>query len=128
EARRLVPQGGVRINGVGVGDPSLDWTVEPGAVVQVGRRRVARVIVAESGPALDGWGAETSRSPGPNQPEAPVNRPKTSENSACIAGLPPSVHSCKTETRPLARHIPARGGIFSVPSHQRNRRRSLLPP
>ena len=48
EARRLVAQGGVRINGEVVGDPSLDWTVEPGAVVQVGRRRFARVIVAES--------------------------------------------------------------------------------
>lgn len=43
EARRLIAQGGVRLDGLVVDDPSLDWTVRDGVVVQVGRRRFARV-------------------------------------------------------------------------------------
>ncbi|MBO8142837.1 MAG: tyrosine--tRNA ligase [Firmicutes bacterium] len=45
EARRLIVQGGVRINGELVANPDLDWTVETGAIVQVGRRRFARVVL-----------------------------------------------------------------------------------
>jgi len=45
EARRLVVQGGVRLNGQVITDPDLDWPVESGAVVQVGRRRFARIIL-----------------------------------------------------------------------------------
>jgi len=45
EARRLVGQGGVRLNGEVVGDPELDWQVHSGAVVQVGKRRFARVVL-----------------------------------------------------------------------------------
>lgn len=45
EARRLVIQGGVRINGQAVTDPDLDWPAESGAVVQVGKRRFARVVL-----------------------------------------------------------------------------------
>ncbi|NLK08728.1 MAG: tyrosine--tRNA ligase [Firmicutes bacterium] len=44
EGRRLIQQGGVRIDGEVIDDPGLDWTVESGAVVQIGRRRFARII------------------------------------------------------------------------------------
>lgn len=43
EARRLIAQGGVKINGQTMTDPGLDWLVEDGAVVQVGKRKFARV-------------------------------------------------------------------------------------
>ena len=43
EARRLISQGGVRINGETVTDPGLDWLAEDGAVVQVGKRKFARI-------------------------------------------------------------------------------------
>jgi tyrosyl-tRNA synthetase len=42
EARRLIAGGGVRVDGVRV--DSADATVTPPAVVQVGRRRVVRVV------------------------------------------------------------------------------------
>lgn len=47
EARRLVEQGGVRIDGQAVSDPDVEWEVRPGAVIQVGRRRFARVVAPE---------------------------------------------------------------------------------
>lgn len=42
-ARRLISQGGVRIDGEVVADPALDWEAQSGVVVQVGRRRFVRV-------------------------------------------------------------------------------------
>lgn len=45
EARRLVVQGGVRLNGQVVTDPDLDWPAESGTVVQVGKRRFARIVL-----------------------------------------------------------------------------------
>lgn len=48
EARRLISQGGVRIDGEVVNDPSVDWTPVSGAVVQVGRRRFARIVVTDA--------------------------------------------------------------------------------
>lgn len=47
EARRLVSQGGVRLDGDVVEDPGLDWQATSGVVVQVGRRRFARVDVTD---------------------------------------------------------------------------------
>lgn len=47
EARRLVTQGGVRLDGEVVKDAGLDWEAKSGVVVQVGRRRFARVEVAD---------------------------------------------------------------------------------
>ena len=43
EGRRSIQQGGVRINGEVVDDVDLDWEAEPGAVIQIGKRRFARV-------------------------------------------------------------------------------------
>lgn len=51
EARRLVVQGGVRLDGSVVRDPGLDWEPRTGVVLQVGRRRFARIdVVDESSP------------------------------------------------------------------------------
>jgi tyrosyl-tRNA synthetase len=46
EARRLIEQGGVRLNGVPVADPQTELSVETlkGAVLQVGRRKFARLL------------------------------------------------------------------------------------
>lgn len=46
EARRLVSQGGVKIDGETVTDPNLDWAPKDGAVLQVGKRRFIRVRLA----------------------------------------------------------------------------------
>lgn len=46
EARRLVEQGGVRVNGEQVQTPSHDLSVESGAVVQVGKRKFVRLRVS----------------------------------------------------------------------------------
>jgi tyrosyl-tRNA synthetase len=46
EARRLMTGGGVSFNGVKLTDPSQSVTVEPGAVIQIGRRRFTRVVRA----------------------------------------------------------------------------------
>lgn len=43
EARRLIEQGGVRIDGVPVGATDFDWPVQDGAVIQVGKRKFVRV-------------------------------------------------------------------------------------
>ncbi len=43
EARRLIEQGGVRINGETVESANLDWAPEDGAVLQVGRRKFVRI-------------------------------------------------------------------------------------
>jgi tyrosyl-tRNA synthetase len=45
EARRLVEQGGVTLDGDKILDPSSDVTVKPGAVLRVGRRKFARLTV-----------------------------------------------------------------------------------
>lgn len=47
EARRLIVQGGVRLDGEVVSDPAFDWEPKSGTVVQVGRRRFARIVVAD---------------------------------------------------------------------------------
>lgn len=44
EARRLVQQGGVRIDGVAVTDQDLHMTAQGETILQVGRRRVIKVI------------------------------------------------------------------------------------
>lgn len=44
EGRRLIRQGAVRIDGDVVTDDNLDWTPVPGAVIQVGKRRFARIV------------------------------------------------------------------------------------
>jgi tyrosyl-tRNA synthetase len=45
DARRLIEQGGVRIDGQPVSDPAEDWSVQDlvGRVIQVGRRRFVRI-------------------------------------------------------------------------------------
>jgi tyrosyl-tRNA synthetase len=43
EAKRLVDQGGVAINGERVSDPDAELELADGSVVQVGRRKFARV-------------------------------------------------------------------------------------
>ena len=45
EAKRLVEQGSVQVNGAKVSDPRAEVTVEPGAIVRSRRRQFARVIV-----------------------------------------------------------------------------------
>lgn len=46
EGRRLIQQGGVRIDGEIIDNVDLDWVPRANAVVQVGKRRFARVVVA----------------------------------------------------------------------------------
>src|SRR5690606_26083236 len=43
EARRLVEQGGVKLDGETVTDPSYEWPARDGGVLQVGKRRYARI-------------------------------------------------------------------------------------
>lgn len=43
EARRLVTQGGVRIDGETITDAGFDWPVMDGAILQVGKRRFAKI-------------------------------------------------------------------------------------
>jgi tyrosyl-tRNA synthetase len=45
EGRRLIQGGGVRINGEQVADVDLEWTPKDGAVIQVGKRRFAKVVL-----------------------------------------------------------------------------------
>lgn len=45
EARRFVQQGAVKLDGVAVTDPTLDCAVEDGMILQVGRRRLAKVRI-----------------------------------------------------------------------------------
>lgn len=45
EARRLIEQGGVRIDGEVQKDPGLDWVVQDGALLQVGKRKFARLRI-----------------------------------------------------------------------------------
>lgn len=47
EARRLIEQGGVEINGVRIGDVRMKVTVKAGDVVRVGKRRFTRIIIAD---------------------------------------------------------------------------------
>ena len=43
EARRLIQQGGVKINGEAIKEPSFEWTVEDGATLQVGKRKFGQI-------------------------------------------------------------------------------------
>ena len=45
EARRLVEQGGVRINGEKVNDPNLDLTVEKGMILKIGRLNFIKLVI-----------------------------------------------------------------------------------
>lgn len=45
EARRLVEQGGVKLDGQAVTQAEYEWPVRSGAVLQVGKRRFARIVV-----------------------------------------------------------------------------------
>lgn len=45
EAKRLIKQGGVRIDGERIGDPNAKLEVKNGMVVQVGRRKFARLLI-----------------------------------------------------------------------------------
>ena len=44
EGRRLIQQGGVRLDGEIIENIDLDWEPRSGAVLQVGKRRFARVV------------------------------------------------------------------------------------
>lgn len=44
EARRLIEQGGVRVDGETVHDVNGEWAVRHGAVLQVGKRRFVRIL------------------------------------------------------------------------------------
>ncbi|NLJ25037.1 MAG: tyrosine--tRNA ligase [Firmicutes bacterium] len=46
EGRRLIQQGGVRIDGEVVSDANLDWSPKNDTVIQVGKRRFARITMA----------------------------------------------------------------------------------
>ena len=48
EARRLIQQGGVRVDGSRVEDPDLQVTAQGETVVQVGRRRIVKVVFSPS--------------------------------------------------------------------------------
>jgi len=45
EARRLIGQGGVRLDGERVGDPSMTLTVGQSCVIRAGKRRYAKVVI-----------------------------------------------------------------------------------
>ncbi len=45
EARRLVQQGGVRLDGERVADPSFEVTLRSGTILQVGKRRFAKLVI-----------------------------------------------------------------------------------
>ena len=45
EARRLVKQGGVRINGEKASDPNLDLTVEEGMILKIGRLNFIKLVI-----------------------------------------------------------------------------------
>ncbi|HAI20779.1 MAG TPA: tyrosine--tRNA ligase [Clostridiales bacterium UBA8153] len=45
EARRLVQQGGVKLDGQAVAQAEYEWPVRSGAVLQVGKRRFVRIVV-----------------------------------------------------------------------------------
>jgi len=46
EARRAIDQGGVKLNGEKVGNASLELTVSGEYIVQIGKRRFARIVIA----------------------------------------------------------------------------------
>jgi len=46
ESRRMIKQGAVKIDGEKVEDQSLELPVGSSQVVQVGKRRVAKIIIA----------------------------------------------------------------------------------
>jgi len=45
EARRLVEQGGVRINGEKVSDPNLDLIVEEGMILKIGKLNFIKLVL-----------------------------------------------------------------------------------
>ena len=46
EAKRIIKQGGVRINEDKIGDPNMEITPADGMVVQVGKRKFAQLKVS----------------------------------------------------------------------------------
>jgi tyrosyl-tRNA synthetase len=44
EARRLIEQGGVRLNDVPVTDPFAEYVHQPGAILRVGKRKVVKLV------------------------------------------------------------------------------------
>jgi tyrosyl-tRNA synthetase len=48
EARRLIQGGGVSLDGERQTEPAVLVTVGPGAVLQVGRRRIVRIVASQS--------------------------------------------------------------------------------
>lgn len=48
EARRLISQGGVRLDGERVADPMLEIPVHGAVLLEVGKRRIARVVLGPS--------------------------------------------------------------------------------
>jgi len=45
EARRLIEQGGVKINGEKVDDPNLDLTVKEGMVIKIGKLNFVKLVI-----------------------------------------------------------------------------------
>lgn len=45
EARRIIEQGGLRINGEQISDFQNDFQIESGSIIQVGKRRFAKVLI-----------------------------------------------------------------------------------
>jgi len=45
EARRLIEQGGVKINGEKISDPYLDITVEDGMILKIGKLNFIKLII-----------------------------------------------------------------------------------
>ena len=45
EARRLIEQGGVKINGEKVDDPNLDLTVTEGMVIKIGKLNFVKLVI-----------------------------------------------------------------------------------
>lgn len=48
EARRLIEQGGVRLNGGAVTSPDAELVVKDGDILQVGKRKFAKLVVSDS--------------------------------------------------------------------------------
>jgi len=45
EARRLVEQGGVRINGEKISDPNFDFTVKEGTILKIGKLNFVKLVI-----------------------------------------------------------------------------------
>jgi tyrosyl-tRNA synthetase len=47
EARRLIQQGAVSINGEKISNPDLEFVPEPDTVIKVGKRRFLRIVIPQ---------------------------------------------------------------------------------